>query len=96
MNKEEAKNILDCELERLSSQSYSYFHAWLQSKHVEAFEVTTDEGTQYQIEIQAIEDDSKGSGNLRILGSIDDGGLISGLKPLCSDFIISPDGTVDR
>jgi hypothetical protein len=48
-------------------------------------------GTWYQIEIQAVWDARK-SGDLRVIGSIDDG-TWRALRPRSSDFIVRPDGT---
>jgi hypothetical protein len=52
--------------------------------------VALDDGGKYQIELQAFWDDQP-DGNIRVLGSIDDGGMQS-IFPLSSDFIVSPDG----
>ncbi len=54
-------------------------------------EVKTESGAKYQLEIQAVWDDKK-DGNLRVMGSIDDGGLRA-FKPITNDFIITPNGT---
>ena len=54
------------------------------------FTISGESGTKYQIEIQACWDD-KPFNNVRIIGSIDDGG-IRALSPITDDFIISPSG----
>lgn len=47
-------------------------------------------GAEYQIEIEAVWDDAPDH-NLRVLFSIDDGGLRA-FAPVMDDFIIGPDG----
>lgn len=47
-----------------------------------------DSGTDYQIEIEVMWD-GKGGGDLRVLGSIDDGG-VRAFCPLCDSFIVTP------
>ncbi len=46
-------------------------------------------GTMYQLEVQFFWD-AKPGGNVRVIGSIDDGGLRA-FVPLCQDFIKAPD-----
>ena len=48
-------------------------------------------GTEYQVEIEAVWDD-RPEHNLRILMSIDDGGLRA-FVPMTDDFIVTPDGS---
>jgi hypothetical protein len=48
-------------------------------------------GSRYQVEVE-VQWDGKPGGALRVLGSIDDGGLRS-LRPITQDFILAPDGT---
>jgi len=57
---------------------------------VEARPITGPDGKEYQIEIEAFWDDRPG-GDIRILGSVDDGGW-SAFAPLCEDFLVSPPG----
>ncbi len=47
-------------------------------------------GAEYQIEVEVFWDGQQG-GDIRVLGSIDDGGW-SAFRPLCEDFIIAPSG----
>ena len=47
-------------------------------------------GVTYQIEIEAFWDSEPG-GDIRVLGSIDDGGWRA-FAPLCDDFILTPAG----
>ena len=48
-------------------------------------------GTEYQVEIEAVWDD-RPEHNLRVLLSIDDGGLRA-FAPMMDDFIVAPDGS---
>lgn len=83
MNKDEAIRILDEELE-----------TYRQKSHAELVELIdnpknfTKPGTTYQIVIQAVWDD-KPQGDVRVLGSIDDGG-IRAFFPITRDFIKNP------
>jgi hypothetical protein len=57
------------------------------------FEIQGESGTIYQVEYEALWDSEPGA-DLRVLASIDDGGLIRAMFPVCSDFIVTPDGEV--
>jgi hypothetical protein len=54
-------------------------------------QIVVPSGQCFQYEIEAFWDD-RSSGNIRVLGSIDDGGMRA-VYPLCSDFIKSPENT---
>jgi hypothetical protein len=89
MDHEIARMLRDQELIRLRTSSYQDL-----LKHIEktsSTQLNGPDGKQYQIETQVFWDTMR-SGNLRVMVSVDDGGL-SSLKPLCGDFIISPDGS---
>ena len=88
MNKEEAKSIIAAELEKYRSQQYEELIKIINESI--AYEITTSGGICYQIEIQAFWD-NKPNRNIRVMGSIDDGG-IRAFVPLCDDFIKSPSG----
>ena len=88
MNKEESKTVLTTLLAKYRTKTYSDLQYLLNNQ--DTMEVTADSGVKYQIEIQAVWDDKK-DGNLRIVGTIDDGGL-NAFVPLTTDFIISPNG----
>lgn len=61
---------------------------------VDAYSVAGPSSARYQIEVDAHWDDEPG-GTLRVLGSIDDGGLRSGFSPTTDGFLIDADGVVD-
>ena len=88
MDKKEARAILAKELQRYRGKSYAELKRLLTEQ--DTSEVTASSGNWYQLEIQAVWDD-RPEGNLRILGSIDDG-EIRAFFPLTDDFIIAPDG----
>jgi len=88
MNKEEAKIILSELLSEYRGQSYKTLCRLLDAQDIS--ETTSESGAKYQVEFQANWDD-KDNGNLRVIGSIDGGGLQSFI-PITEDFIISPNG----
>ena len=89
MNKKEATSILVKQIEYCRELDYKELISLIEN--IETFQVIGETGTQYQIEIQAFWDDQP-NGNIRVLGSIDDGGIRS-FVPLSADFIVAPDGT---
>lgn len=94
MNKNEAAELLIIEMKKRAELAYEDFRQWVVEKRVESFLVTGMSGNDYGIEIEAHWDDGSETW-IRVLGSIDDGGLLSAFLPLCSDFIISPNSTVE-
>lgn len=89
MNKAEAKEILEKELSVYRSRPCSDLVNLLgQPIHTE---VRSGSGITYQLEIQVFWDGQPG-GNLRVLGSVDDGGWRAFL-PLTDSFIVRPDGS---
>lgn len=92
MNKTEGSAILDDEMERLRAMSHADMQKLIGSPHV--VERAGPGGAVYQIEIEAIWDDPRQAGGaLRVLGSLDDGGLLPALVPLCADRIVGSERT---
>jgi hypothetical protein len=89
MDKQEAKRILEDELAKYRPLGYAALQRLLSEQ--DNLEIKGASGAQYQIEIIAVWDSREG-GDLRVLGSIDDGGLRA-FVPLSSDLIIRPDNT---
>jgi hypothetical protein len=88
MDKREASDLLRQALTPCRAFPYSDLVARIgDSVHSEVAGVA---GTQYQVEIQFFWDDRPG-GDIRVMGSIDDGGW-SAFLPLCDSFIMAPDG----
>lgn len=89
MNKEEALRLLDQRLSTYRTAGYAALLRLLRDQ--DTLEVDGFGDTKYQVEIHAVWDDREG-GNLRIIGSIDDGRWRA-FVPLTSSFIVRPDGT---
>lgn len=90
MNKGKAQKILLKEIAHYRSQSYGELTKLIGSPL--NFERKTESGP-YQIEIQTFWDNPRQpNGNIRVIGSIDDGKFFSAIKPLSIDFIKTPGG----
>jgi hypothetical protein len=87
MDKSEAQKVLSEQLSRFSQRSYSELVPLVESSHVEDFEVRGASGATYQVEVQFFWDD-KPRGVIRVVGSIDDGG-IRAFVPLTQTFLVS-------
>jgi hypothetical protein len=88
MDKAEARQILR-ELRGFRSRSFPELVKLLDQEVTN--EVRAESGVTYQLEIQVFWDDQPG-GNLRVPGSIDDGGWRAFI-PLTESFILAPDGS---
>jgi hypothetical protein len=88
MDKAEARRVLSEHLESYRARSYRELAS--QIDEVDTREFLAPSGNLYQVEIQVLWDDQPG-GNLRVIGSIDDGGW-SAFRPVTDDFIMAPDG----
>ena len=88
MNKQEAKNIIQNELKKYRLKSYDELKEIIDNPIT--YEMPLPKGAKYQIEIETFWDD-KPNGNIRVIGSIDDGG-IRAFVPITDDFIKSPSG----
>jgi hypothetical protein len=91
MDKTEAKELLKEFLASLQNRSFAELEQFVGNPV--CVEIQAKSGTPYQIECEALWDSEPG-GDLRVLASIDDGGLTSAMFPICSDFIITPEGGV--
>jgi hypothetical protein len=87
MDKEEAKYIIQAELESYRAKPYMELAQMIDAEPVTG-EVISPSGKRYQIEIQAFWDD-KPNGNIRVSGAIDDGGWRAFI-PLTDSFIKRP------
>ena len=88
MDKIEAKKLLVTELEKWRSKTYKDLIKKIDKP--ETFEIFGENQTKYQIEIQVFWD-AKPNENIRVIGSIDDGGWRAFI-PISDDFILSPEG----
>ncbi|MBM4285632.1 MAG: hypothetical protein FJ128_10355 [Deltaproteobacteria bacterium] len=87
----EAGEVLAAVLEELKQQTYRELQAFLHNPV--CIERQGPSGVAYQIEYQAVWD-FPGGADLRLIASIDDGGLLSALMPLTSGFLITPAGEI--
>jgi hypothetical protein len=91
VNDEEAKRVLDGVVAELRRETYGTLVArYLHESDERA--VVAESGVQYQVEVQALWDDPRNPGNLRVITAIDDGGWRS-FRPLSADFIVASDGS---
>jgi hypothetical protein len=88
MDKQEANTLLTTKLRKYRRLAYEELVAKIGD--VDCLEVTGSSNVEYQIEVQFLWD-GEADGNVRVMGSIDDGGLRA-FMPLCDGFIIAPDG----
>ena len=88
MNREEALSLLDAHLNQYRKLSYAELAAKIGDE--EFPEVVGSSGTEYQIEIQ-IRWDHKPGGDVRVMGTIDDGSFRGAFKPVCEDLIVTLD-----
>jgi hypothetical protein len=86
MDKSEARKILGEQLARLGS--HTELVPLVESRHVENFQIRGASGTTYQVEVQFFWDD-KLRRIVRVVGSIDDGG-IRAFVPLTQTLLVSP------
>ncbi len=91
MNDEEARSILLREMQALTARSYVDSVSLLEKPI--AATITAPSGTEYGIEYLVVYDSGR-KGNLRIIGSIDDGRGWRALAPLTETVIMKPDGTL--
>jgi hypothetical protein len=88
MNREEALSLLDAHLDQYRKMSHAELAAKVGQEEFPA--VVGPSGTEYQMEIQ-IRWDHKPGGDVRVMGTIDDGTFRGAFRPVCSDLIVSPD-----
>ena len=91
MNNEEAVRLLEQELAHFRDQSYADLVHRIAPGSLH-YERPSAGGRMYQEEVQVFRDDEPG-GNIRVMGSIDDGGLRA-FVPLNRSFITSADDTL--
>jgi len=90
MDKNEARRVLKEELSKYKKRSYADLLKI--ADEPETYELTTESGNWYQIEIVVLSHD-KLNGNLAILGNIDDG-CFHAFFPLSAGFDMTQDGKV--
>ncbi|HEY3862793.1 MAG TPA: hypothetical protein VGO59_12990 [Verrucomicrobiae bacterium] len=90
MDKSEAQNVLGEQLTRFGK--YADVVPLVETGHVENFETCGASGKTYQVEVQFFWDDKR-KRNVRVFGSIDDGG-IRAFVPLTQTLLIFPSENV--
>lgn len=88
MDTREASHLLTEALARYRALPYSDLRARIGD--AVSIEGVGADGPKYQIEVNFDWDDRPG-GDIRVMGSIDDGGWRA-FFPLCDSFIMAPDG----
>jgi len=90
VDKKEAHSVLGMQLASYRLRTYAELAAWARERRMHTPAAVAPSGKQYQIEVQFLWDD-KPNGDVRVSGSIDDGGIRAFL-PLTDSFVVSPDG----
>jgi hypothetical protein len=90
MNTAEAKSILSKELKAFAARPYDELVRSISRSEVK--NTLSESGVRYQIKLSVLWD-SEPNKDLRIMGSIDDGGWRAFL-PLTESLIMKPDGTL--
>jgi hypothetical protein len=90
MDKVEATQVLATELAKFREQPYDDLVAMVDSSK-RTVEVVAPSGTRYYLDVLVYWDGEPG-GNVRVTGTIDDGGARA-FVPLSDDFIRAPDGS---
>jgi hypothetical protein len=91
MSDEEAKAVLRAEFLRLRAAGYAELAGRLAGKQ-ERLDVASLSGATYHVELEGFWDDEEHR-DLRVVASIDDGGLRAFL-PFTDAFTISPSGSI--
>jgi hypothetical protein len=90
VNREEARAVLRDQLGHYRTQNYQQLLALLNNSLEK--EAVGPAGVNYYIEIQAVWDDEP-KPDLRVIGAIDDGGLLRAMAPFSDSFIMRPDSS---
>jgi hypothetical protein len=90
MDRNEAHELLRQRLDRYRARSHRELQSLIAEPDV--VELIGPSGARLCVEVLAVWD-SRIGGDIRIIGSVDDGGWRA-FKPLSDDFIMRPDGTL--
>ena len=88
MNKEEAVEIAEKELEKFRALSYEEIASKIGKQ--ENFEYSTEKGEPYRVEVDVFYDDSEDQ-NIRVISMISYS-FWTDISPVSSGFIVAPDG----
>lgn len=89
MNRDEANNILQEQINTLRNMPYTDLIKLLQNNDASPLEVSAKSGTKYSVDIQVFWD-AEPNKNIRVIVAIDDGSGWSAFSPLTDDFIKAP------
>ncbi len=90
MDKEKARAVLAEALRPYRAKSHAALRDFI--GEIDVYQIANPDGADFQIEIQALWD-GKPDGDIRVLGSIDDGGW-SAFAPPSDSFAMAPDGSI--
>lgn len=90
MDKVEATQVLTTELAKFRSRPYKDLVAMVDAPK-RTLEIDGSSGSRYYVDVLIYWDGEPG-GNVRVMGTIDDGGARA-FVPLSEDFIKAPDGS---
>jgi hypothetical protein len=90
MDKKEAYSVLGQQMATYRTRSYAVLAAWARDRRIDTPAAVAPSGKQYQVEVQFLWD-NKPDGDVRVFGSIDDGGERV-LVPLTDCFVVNPEG----
>jgi hypothetical protein len=88
MDEKEARSVLAEHMNRYRNRSYAELAVWVRERRIDTAEVVGQSGNQYQIEVVFFWD-GKPEGDVRVIGSIDDGRGIRAFAPLTDSFALS-------
>jgi hypothetical protein len=88
VDRDEAQNVLTVALSEYRRRSYEDLRDAVGT--IETHEVRGPSGVEYQIEVDISWDSPGKQGTIRVAALIDDGHILSGLRPVCIDFLVSP------
>ena len=89
MDKQEARDLLEVFVEDLRQKPYEELAQLI--RNPDCVEVSGASGVSYQIEYEALWDNNPG-GLLRVIASIDDGGLLTAMFPITISFLMNSAG----
>jgi hypothetical protein len=89
MDRTEASGLLRDQMGSWRSRSYEELADQVGESHQSV--VKGASGADYQVDVQVVWDD-EAHGNIRVIGSIDDGGWRA-FVPLSDAFLLAPDGS---
>jgi hypothetical protein len=91
MNRHEALSVLRAELAKYRARSYDELARLV--GEINSYDVVAPSGLSYQVEIVVSWDGHKDA-DIRVDGMVDDGRWLACFVPLCTGFIMEPDGTM--